>query len=88
MEDNKKIQTEEAEDERLHNQFIVYFLTALRRRKAKYLMKYYEHQRMVTSLDELMDRQEERCREDFWTKAWPFMRTRWSISFGIGLWKK
>lgn len=59
MEDNKKIQTEDAEDERLHNQFTAYFLTALRRRKAKYLMKYYEHQRMVTSLDELLDRQEE-----------------------------
>lgn len=59
MEDNKNIQTEEAEDERLHNQFTAYFLTALRRRKAKYLLKYYEHQRMVTSLEELLDRQEE-----------------------------
>ena len=58
MEDNRNIQTEEAEDERLHNQFTAYFLTALRRRKIKYLMKYYEHQRMVTSLDELLDRQE------------------------------
>ncbi len=58
MEDNRNILTEEIEDERLHNQFTAYFLTALRRRKAKYLMKYYEHQRMVTSLDELLDRQE------------------------------
>ena len=59
MEDNRNILAEEAEDERLHNQFTAYFLTALRRRKGKYLMKYYEHQRMVTSLDELLDRQEE-----------------------------
>ena len=57
MEDNRNILAEEADDERLHNQFTAYFLTALRRRKAKYLMKYYEHQRMVTSLDELLDRQ-------------------------------
>ena len=59
MEDNRNILAEEAEDERLHNQFTAYFLTALRRRKGKYLMKYYEHQRMVTSLDKLLDRQEE-----------------------------
>lgn len=59
MEDNRNIQAGEAEDERIHNQFTAYFLTALRRRKAKYLAKYYEHQRMVTSLDELLDRQEE-----------------------------
>lgn len=59
MEDNRNILVEEADDERLHNQFTAYFLTALRRRKIKYLMKYYEHRRMVTSLDELMDRQEE-----------------------------
>ena len=59
MEDNRNILAEEAEDERLHNQLTAYFLTALRRRKGKYLMKYYEHQRMVTSLDELLDRQEE-----------------------------
>ena len=57
MEDNRNILAEEAEDERLHNQFTAYFLTALRRRKGKYLMKYYEHRRMVTSLDELLDRQ-------------------------------
>lgn len=59
MEDNRNILAEEAEDERLHNQLTAYFLTALRRRKGKYLMKYYEHQRMVTSLDKLLDRQEE-----------------------------
>lgn len=58
MEDNKNIQTEEAEDERFHRQFTAYFLIALRRRKAKYLAKYYERQRMITSLDELLDRQE------------------------------
>lgn len=59
MEDNRKALEEAAEDERLHNQFTAYILTALRRRKAKYLAKYFLDRRMVTSLDELLDRQEE-----------------------------
>lgn len=87
MEDNRNILAEEAEDERLHNQFTAYYLTALRRKKGKYLMKYYEHQRMVTSLDELLDRQEEMSGA-LWIRTWRFMRTRWNGSSGTGPWRK
>lgn len=75
MEDNRNILAEEAEEKRFHNQFTAYYLTTLRHRKGKYLMKYYEHQRMVTSLDELLDRQEEMSGA-LWIRTWLFMRTR------------
>ena len=47
--------TYQTEDESLHNLFTAYVVTAIRRQKAQYLMKKSREQKMVVSLDELLE---------------------------------
>ena len=47
--------TYQTEDESLHNLFTAYVVTAIRRQKAKYLIKKSREQKMVVSLDELLE---------------------------------
>ena len=56
MKENIENLPESIDDERLHGQFTAYFITALRRRKTKYLMKKHQDRQNVVSLDELLER--------------------------------
>ena len=47
--------TYQTEDESLHNLFTAYVVTAIRRQKAQYLMKKSREQKMVVSLDEMLE---------------------------------
>jgi len=47
--------TYQTEDESLHNLFAAYVVTAIRRQKARYLMKKSREQKMVVSLDEMLE---------------------------------
>lgn len=58
MNEQQNCYPESADDERLHAQFTAYFITALRRSKARYLLGKYRDKKVVTSLDELLEHPE------------------------------